>query len=373
MALYASVATVSVQAQIVAEQSLFWIGVMHALFGVALVFVRIPIGIAFGKMDQKRLLLFGLLVILFGNSIVLIFAHPVALLLSRLFLGTGAGFWVVSSLWYINNHSENIPKAAAKITLTYGLGIAIGGIGGGFVAEEWGWLAPFWMGTTAALGAIVALIPVQRPKRIPYSFSARRLLALFRDRRFLVISGLGALLFFIGTATVWSFTQNFAHSSLGANRLQLGLVALAMLGPYAVTIGSTHRIRKRIGVEWSITAGLLFAGVATTLIPLGENIPTLLLLQAFVGIGLGVLFSTLMSLSVEGIPLERRGEAMGVFQTIYALGFLFGPLVAGKIAQGLGLEAVFYTTGSLGSFIAFLLLIVLASPLRKSRAFQLST
>lgn len=373
VALYASVATVTVQAETVAQQSLAWVGVMTALFGVALVAVRIPIGIAFGKVNQKGLLLGGLFLVGAGNAVVpLLAAHPVSLLASRFLLGAGAGFWVVYSLLYINHFSQDIQRAAARITLTYGSGITIGGIGGGFVAQQWGWHAPFWFGTVAALLAIGTVWPMKHTQRMPYAFSKRRLLELFLDARLLVISSLGFILFFVGTATVWSFTQNFAYAHLDADRLELGLVALAMLVPYALAIRFAYAVRDRLGTEGSLAAGLAIGGLATFAIPFATTIHYLYLLQGAVGVGLGVMFSTLMALSVEGIPLEHRGETMGVFQTIYALGFLLGPLAAGGIAGIFGLPAIFYAMGGLAVLVALGFLGALASPLRTRRAFRLA-
>ena len=60
--------------------------------------------------------------------------------------------------------------------------------------------------------------------------------------------------------------------------------------------------------------------------------------------------TTLMSLSIRNMPLEHRATAMGVFQAMYAVGMLAGPLVSGIVGEKLGLSAVF-SIASLPSFI----------------------
>ena len=45
-------------------------------------------------------------------------------------------------------------------------------------------------------------------------------------------------------------------------------------------------------------------------------------------------------------------SVMGFYQSFYALGIFLGPLLAGKIAQLVGLAGVFYGAGSL-AFAAF--------------------
>ena len=54
-------------------------------------------------------------------------------------------------------------------------------------------------------------------------------------------------------------------------------------------------------------------------------------------------------------------SAMGFFQSFYALGIFIGPLVAGIIAERLGLAEVFYMTG----ILAVIAIIVIGFTLRK--------
>ncbi|OHA65813.1 MAG: hypothetical protein A3D64_01165 [Candidatus Wildermuthbacteria bacterium RIFCSPHIGHO2_02_FULL_49_9] len=355
--LYFSVATVSVQAETVAQLSLFWVGIMNGLFGASLLLVRIPIGIAAGKIPQKKLLFLGLLLVAAGNLVVPLVPHAGALLVSRFLLGAGAGFWVVFSIFYVNHHPRSeIPKAMARITLTYGLGITIGGLGGGMAAEQWGWHAPFWLGLGAAVLSMLLLLPVKEETRIAYSFQKRRLFSQFKNARLMVVSLLAALLFYLGTSTVWGFTPNFAFQEFGASRFELGVIAFAMLGPYAASIRFAYLPRGLLGAKGAVLSGLALAGLATFLIPFTGNITQVLFLHAFVGAGLGVVFSTTMSLSIEDLPLEQRGEAMGIFQSVYATGFLLGPFLGGIISDAFSLQFIFFINGAV-TLLAVLLLL----------------
>lgn len=49
-------------------------------------------------------------------------------------------------------------------------------------------------------------------------------------------------------------------------------------------------------------------------------------------------------------------SVMGFYQSFYALGIFLGPLLAGKIAQLVGLAGVFYGAGSL-AFAAFFVML----------------
>jgi MFS family permease len=71
-----------------------------------------------------------------------------------------------------------------------------------------------------------------------------------------------------------------------------------------------------------------------------------------------------MVLSIHSLPQEKQATAMGVYQAIYAIGMLAGPLTSGFLGSGLGLSAVFYLT----AFLVLLIAILAFSPIFSRRA-----
>lgn len=355
ISLYATVATISVQAERVAQFALFGVGIMLGLFGVGLLLTRILIGLLASRSNRKLLFVGGLIIVLLGNLIVPALPHPAILFASRFLLGVGAGFWVILSVLYID-HQLDKPRATSHITLTYALGITAGGLGGGVLANIWGWYAPFWTGTVTAFLAIATLMPIRDVVKSPPPLSLGEFLRLTRQPQLLIVSVLGALVFFVGSSTVWGFTPNFAVE-LGANPLWLGIISFAMLAPYAVSIRMAHIVRRVIGAKSTIAGGLAVAGTATLFIPFVGNVAMLSLLHIGVGAGLGAVYSTLMWLAIE--DTSYKNESMGIFQTIYAAGFLFGPPLTGIVVDSLTLEVAFFFNGSL-AIIAFMAIAALA-------------
>jgi DHA1 family multidrug resistance protein-like MFS transporter len=49
-----------------------------------------------------------------------------------------------------------------------------------------------------------------------------------------------------------------------------------------------------------------------------------------------------MALSVCQVAPELRFSAMGIFQSIYAVGMFSGPAISSQVAQHLGLASAFY-------------------------------
>ena len=55
----------------------------------------------------------------------------------------------------------------------------------------------------------------------------------------------------------------------------------------------------------------------------------------------------LMALSISAVAPAHRATAMGVYQALYSIGMLTGPLLGGLVAETVGLGAVFYMSGAI--------------------------
>ena len=54
-----------------------------------------------------------------------------------------------------------------------------------------------------------------------------------------------------------------------------------------------------------------------------------------------------MGLALQAVEPEARASAMGVFQSVYAIGMTLGPVIGGGVARAWGITAVYLTTGGL--------------------------
>jgi MFS family permease len=70
----------------------------------------------------------------------------------------------------------------------------------------------------------------------------------------------------------------------------------------------------------------------------------LFLAPVFIGLALGISYPTTMGMSIERVDEAERATAMGLHQTIYALGMFVGPASSGMLASHLGLQPMFILT-----------------------------
>ena len=359
VATYLSLPTIGVLAERKAALSFGWIGLMHGAYGLALVLSRIPIGKLGNLVEQKILLTAGLLITTAGLLIVPLFFSPATLVVSRSFLGVGTGFWVIYTVAYVRHSPKSTGEAMAEVSLAYGAGITIAGLLGGLLVQLKGDFAPFWAGIGISTIGLIALIVGVREQPMPRSLQRIRLWRLLTRPQLLLVSMVAMLLFFAAFATIWGFSQNYAVHRFQASSLWLGVIAFSSLLSYALTMRASAKIRGRLGIVPAIGGGVALVSIGVLLIPISPSLYTLALLHGLMGVGLGMAYPILVSLSIEGgdIP-EFRSEAMGMFQSIYALGIFLGPLASGKIIQAFGMTAMFVANGAvvlaaLGIFLAF--------------------
>jgi len=126
------------------------------------------------------------------------------------------------------------------------------------------------------------------------------------------------------------------------------LTTLASAASIAASMLSGGWFVRRIGLRISVCLGFLLMALASAVIPWIETLTQLYVSQIFSGFGRGLVFPLLMSFSVAGMLPGTKATAMGVFQSLYALGMFVGPVAVGAIADAVGLDAGFWLCGVAG-------------------------
>ena len=229
---------------------------------------------------------------------------------------------------------------------------------GGWLADRFGMLAPFWVSAlVAVVGAVLALAIVEpRPERVP----TQRVL-LPKSANLYIGSLTMAVVFFAVFATVYSVTQLYAATQLGINKATQGFLLTAFISPFVGVVLISPLLAKTLGVTGVVTAGLAFLGAGALLTPVA-NLPVLFFCEALLGVGFGLTFGLLMALSVEEVPAGQR---------FYAMGILLGPLTAGYVTQAFGYPAAFLSVGAVvllaGTWFLLVRIGVLAAGVRLAR------
>jgi len=237
---------------------------------------------------------------------------------------------------------------------------------GGQLAQVAGVRPPFLVGI--GLGVLTALLlarvtEAERTVRRPTSLGT--LLAVGKTPLLLAVSILALLNQYIS----WAMTQGFVPvyaAELGATKAQLGILMSTWQATYAAVSFLGAPITARLGSRWTVALGMALTTVATLLTPATRAFWPLVALRLVHGVGVGVTTPVLMAGVMFAVPDEKRGAAMGFYQSIYAIGMVAGPAISGVFGDSLGLGTTFIITGLIGLATTALSVVLLPHTMRQA-------
>lgn len=347
-AMYVYVPTFSVYAELLGA-SMSVVGLAVGVYGLTQMLTRVPIGIWSDAMGKRRgIVVAGMCVCGVAAAGLALSPSPSWLVVFRGVMGLAAATWVCSTVLFTSYFPDSDPSVPLSIlSLMSALGQVAGTSSGGLLAEKFGWTMPFWISMVLSfIAAAVLFFPPDDTAAKPVTVSKESILRIARAPLLMLACGVGVVVYFATFSTVYGFTTVLAER-LGATRAQLGFLTTAALLAYSALTTLTPCLIKRLGERPTLLLGLLAITLAILPTPFVSDLGDLYVLQILSGIGRGMLYPLLMSLSIKAVTIPDRASAMGIFQASYALGMFIGPWISGGLADSLGLASVFVLCGSL--------------------------
>lgn len=335
------------------------VGFLLSLPSLFSLFFDVPLGDLSDKLGITRVLLFCLF---FMAVIGALFQY--ASVLSLLFLLV---FWgILNQLWDISSTAHVVdlsPKKEAAeyfgfYTASKFFGFAVGPIIGGLFLSNQILSVPYLYSLICLVSfTIVALMFKKRLTRSgSLATSVRELIQ--KDKVFIKEIADFKKLRSRGLLSLYlAFVVNFCGmlvlvfepiylQSISTNPLLGGLVLSSFLMSFAVSNIPAGILADKYGKYLSTLIGLTIAGIFLILFGFSVS-PYVLMLFAFVSsFGLALVFSAAGGLLVEVCPSYEEGEVSGIWNLAEDLGYFFGPLLGGLVAQVFGLGSSFLFAGA---------------------------
>jgi MFS family permease len=227
--------------------------------------------------------------------------------------------------------------------------VALAALASGYVAAAYGLRpAPFYLGVgfaVAGLGLSVALVRETRGHAqheaqgwsgdaVP-SFARVLLLTSWRDRALFAVSQAG-LVNNLNDGLAWGLLPlYFAARSLPVE--QIGLLAALYPAVWGLGQLATGVLSDRAGRKPLIVAGMLVQAAGLGLLLAGTAFGLLAAAMALLGLGTALVYPTLLAAIGDVAHPSWRGSAVGVYRLWRDGGYVVGALVAGLLADALGL------------------------------------
>jgi EmrB/QacA subfamily drug resistance transporter len=161
-------------------------------------------------------------------------------------------------------------------------------------------------------------------------------LSLFADRNFTIGNALAAIVFF-GMMGLFLPLTIFLQSVLGFSALKAGLTLAPMSLTSMLIAPIAGRATDRVGGKYILMAGLTCFSIGMGLVILVSSLSagefTFLPPLILAGVGLGLTFAPMTTVTMQRVNPRLAGAASGLLNTTRQLGGAFGSAVVGAILQ----------------------------------------
>jgi predicted MFS family arabinose efflux permease len=325
--------------------SLAAVGVALSMYGLWMAVLRMPLGIVTDATGRTKPYLVGGVLLAGAGAVVMALGKSLGMLaFGRALTGAAAAAWVPMMVVFAGFFPpERTIIATSLITFASSLGQMIGTGLTGFLESLGGYGVAFLAAAGLSIAASIIVLCVRIPRGSAEhrdQVSVQSVLAIFRRRDVLVPSLTNALCQFGIWAVTFGFMPLLARR-MGASAVETGL--LMTLNIAANTAANLFMaLMGRQGSPRLILYGS-FGGLAVgaLLAALAGSVPALIVSAVVTGLANGMCFPVLVGLSIQRVDAAHRSTAMGIHQSVYAIGMFSGPWIGGIIADALGIQAMF--------------------------------
>ncbi len=326
------------------------VGLAMGMYGLTQAFGQIPFGMASDRYGRKRIIVIGLLLFIIGSLIAAVDQHVLWVIVGRAVQGAGAVSAAVTALIADTTRDEHRTKAMAMVGASIGLTYAASLVIAPLLYAAVGMRGMFLLVACLSAAAIFVVLYVT-PAAPPRSPEKASFIDVLRNPELMRMNvGVFALhaiqmSMFVVLPNVLVNAGGIALGDHWKIYLPVVLVSFVLMLP-PIFIGEKQGRMKQVFVSsiallLLVEIGLRFA-VAQPVLSFGLVVG--LLLAFFVAFN--VLEASQPSLVSRLAPTGSRGAALGVYNTMQAIGLFAGGAGGGLLAQHFGGQAVF-TAGCL--------------------------
>jgi MFS family permease len=327
-------------------------------FGITKAIANYYTGRLANKFGRKKLLVFGWLLAI---PIPFMLMHASTwgfVIFANVLLGISQGFtWsstVVMKIDLVGEKDRGLAMGLNEFAGYFAVGLVA--FLTGFIANRYGITPyPFYIGIFISIfGTLLTILWVQDTQVFVRKESATDLTAKL-DNVFLettlknkTLSSVtqAGLVNNLNDGMIWGllpivlFALNFDHANIGI---------ITAIYPTVWGIGQlfTGKMSDHFSKKAMLFWGMLLQGLAIIMIPFSSNFYVLAGISATLGIGTALVYPTFLSTIAQATSPMQRAESIGTFRLWRDLGYAFGAVFSGVIADLFGVEYAIFSIGGL--------------------------
>ncbi|TXI73368.1 MAG: MFS transporter [Limnohabitans sp.] len=320
------------------------LGLAMGIYGLTQGLLQLPFGMASDRFGRKRVIVLGLLIFAAGSFWAAAATDLHGLLIGRSLQGAGAVSAAVTALLADLTRDEVRTKAMALVGASIGLMFALSLVLAPLLAAAVGLTGLFVItGALALLGVAVVVWGAPPAPAMQQGARRGRLADVLRHAG-LMRMNLGVFVLHAVQLAMWVAVPALLVQAGLPKDAHWQVYLPAVLGSFVLMGGMFALERRGHLKKVFLTAILLIAWVEVGLLAVSSGTPRLWplggLLFAFF-CGFNVLEATQPSLVSRLAPMQVRGTAMGVYNTLQSLGFFVGGWLGGSLVKSWGSPMLF--------------------------------
>ncbi len=315
------------------------VGVVLSMYGLWQAIIRLPLGIVADWLGRRKpFILGGYVLAALGAWFMVNASGYDGLVVGRAITGLAAAAWVPLTVLF---SSQFPPADAVRATSLLSLVNMISRVGAtgitGTLNQVGGYSLAFFVAIVVAGLALVVTLPVREPARAPKRPSLRGIGVLSTRRDVLLPSLLSAVIQYISWATTFGFIPILAKNLGASGQAQSMLVSLNLAVGMAGNL-LTGTIARRTGNKILLYASFVISAIGVAVAAAAGSITAVFVAQIIIGLGFGIGYPLCMGMSIQKVDEGERATAMGLHQSVYAIGMFAGPWLSGILANAWGIQ-----------------------------------
>lgn len=325
-------------------------GIAVSAFMISGLIVRPLTGKWVDRFEKRKILIVSLLFFFLINICYLGQVNLWMLILLRFLQGTAFG---VANTITATLAAEVIPEKRKGEGIAYfascmSLAVALGPFVGLTIITQSNFTVLFISSVSFSFCALVVVFLLCLPKGQPHSpFTVNRekgVRTQFFEQR-AIPSGVANM------CIIFAFSGIATFVPLYAQQMGISESARYLFIVYVVMVMATRpfagRLFDRLGANIVVYPSVLIFAIGLVILSLIGSSIGMIVVGGIVGVGFGSLFSSLQTIAVSAVPINRAGLATSTFLFLNDLGLALGPLVLGILASYSGYRVIYLTSAAI--------------------------
>lgn len=342
------------------------LGFVIAIYGFARFVANVPAGQLAERVGRRPVLILGTAITSIASALIATAGSLPQLLAYRLLAGLGAATVLTGGQIMVGDLSG--PANRGRMMSTYQgvflVGVALGPLPGGLLADHFGLRAPFIAyAVFSGLACVAALRLISETKPGAGSTSSEGraaaggleasdgntagVLATVRSRAFLLIGFVTFAQFFARTGAIFAIVPLLGADRFGMSAASIGGSQTLITLLNVLTVYPAGVMADRYGRKIVIAPATIASGVGLVLWAWAPTEALYFLAAAVWGFGAGLSGPAPAAYMADLAPAAVRAQVYGYWRSLSDSGYIIGPILMGFLAERFGYGVPLVMTGTI--------------------------